>query len=205
MPAKGRKRYNGLVITTFEEMRPLLDRVRERGDVGLQAMAYLGLLQGLRPEERYGLDWADLDADAGTIDVHSAYVAASPKHGGNQEKAPKTECGARVLPMHPDFQEWFASLPEGSGPLIVGASGDRISPSTAQKRWKRFLAANPDVPQVTVENMRHSFATSYLHAGGNVEDLSRMLGHSDINTTFRRYVKPSVDDLRRGMMAVAGR
>lgn len=205
MPAKGRKRDNGLVITTFEEMRPLLDRVRERGDVGLQAMAYLGLLQGLRPEERYGLDWADLDADAGTIDVHSAYVAASPKHGGNQEKAPKTECGARVLPMHPDFQEWFASLPEGSGPLIVGASGDRISPSTAQKRWKRFLAANPDVPQVTVENMRHSFATSYLHAGGNVEDLSRMLGHSDINTTFRRYVKPSVDDLRRGMMAVAGR
>ncbi|OUO95393.1 hypothetical protein C2L80_01405 [Rubneribacter badeniensis] len=50
--------------------------------------------------------------------------------------------------------------------------------------------------------MRHSFATSYLHAGGGVEDLSRILGHSDINTTYRRYVRPNVEDLRRGMDAV---
>ncbi len=50
--------------------------------------------------------------------------------------------------------------------------------------------------------MRHSFATSYLHAGGNIEDLSRILGHSDINTTYRRYVRPSVDDLAIGMSSV---
>lgn len=50
--------------------------------------------------------------------------------------------------------------------------------------------------------MHHSFATSYLHAGGGVEDLSRILGHSDINTTYRRYVRPNVEDLRRGMDAV---
>ena len=50
--------------------------------------------------------------------------------------------------------------------------------------------------------MRHSFATSYLHAGGNIEDLSRILGHSDINTTYRRYVRPSVDDLAISMSSV---
>ena len=52
---------------------------------------------------------------------------------------------------------------------------------------------------VTIENMRHSFATSYLHAGGRVEDLSRILGHSNISTTYRRYVRPSVEDLARGV------
>ncbi len=35
-------------------------------------------------------------------------------------------------------------------------------------------------------------ARSYLHAGGRVEDLSRILGHSNISTTYRRYVRPSV-------------
>ena len=60
-----------------------------------------------------------------------------------------------------------------------------------------------DIRGLSCYNMRHSFATSYLHAGGNVEDLSRLLGHSDINTTFRRYVRPSVDDLRRGMASLA--
>lgn len=203
MPQKGQKRDNGLVLTTFGQIADLLEIVRQNGSQCVQRIAYTGLLQGLRPEERYALDWEDVDAAAQTIAVRAAYVASTPKHGGNQLKQPKTANSARMLPMHPWFSEWLASQEHGTGPFIVGAGGDRISPSTAQKRWRRFLRDNPGAPPVTIENMRHSFATSYLHAGGNVEDLSRMLGHADINTTMRRYIRPSVDDLRRGMMSVA--
>lgn len=205
MPQKGRRRDNGLVLTTFDQIGGLLSIVRENGSQCVQRLAYTGLLQGLRPEERYALDWDDLDLAGGVINVDSAYVSATPKHGGVQSKPTKTEKSTRLVPMHPDFAEWLETVPSGGGAFIVGADGKRISPSTAQKRWARFLDANPDAPKVTLENMRHSFATSYLHAGGNVADLSIMLGHSDINTTLRRYVRPNVDDLRRGMMAVARR
>ena len=204
MPKKGRKRDNGLVLTTFDQIYGLLDIVGDKGSESVQRIAYTGLLQGLRPEERYALDWEDIDPWNGTIDVNSAYVAATPKHGGNQSKAPKTENGRRTLPMHPRFAEWLAEQERGDGPFITGADGCRISPSAAQKRWARFLRDNPEAPKVTIENMRHSFATSYLHAGGNVEDLSLMLGHSDINTTYKKYIRPNVGDLRRGMMAVSG-
>ena len=204
MPPKGRKRDSGIVLTTFDEIRSLLDIVSKNGSESVQRIAYTGLLQGLRPEERYALDWESLDFESETISVAQAYVIASPKHGGRQLKGTKTERSMRVLPMHPDFAEWLSSQERESGPFITGADGKRISPSTAQKRWRRFLEENPDAPKVTIENMRHSFATSYLHAGGNVEDLSRMLGHSDINTTYRNYVRPNVDDLRRGMLAVSG-
>ena len=82
-------------------------------------------------------------------------------------------------------------MERGSGAFIEGADGGRISPSTAQKRIKRFCRVAAErglrLPDITIENMRHSFATSYLHAGGNIEDLSRILGHSDINTTYRRW------------------
>lgn len=203
MPKKGSKRDNGLVLTTFDQIAELLAIVRQNGSQSVQRIAYTGLLQGLRPEERYALDWSDIDLDAQTIAINKAYVATSAKNGGERLKPTKTEQSARVLPMHPDFCSWIADVPSGGGAFILGADGERISPSTAQKRWRRFLRDNPSAAPVTIENMRHSFATSYLHAGGNVEDLSRMLGHSDINTTFRRYVRPSVDDLRRGMMAVA--
>ena len=204
LPQKGSKRDNGLVLTTFDQIYRLLETIQENGSQCVQRIAYTGLLQGLRPEERYALDWSDMDIPNETISVTQAYVIASPKHGGRQIKDTKTELSKRLLPMHPIFRKWIADIPSGGGAFIVGADGKRISPSTAQKRWRRFLDANPDAPKVTLENMRHSFATSYLHAGGNIEDLSRMLGHSDINTTYRKYVRPSVDDLRRGMFSVVG-
>ena len=203
MPPKGKRRGNGVVLTTFPEIMGLLRLVDGYGEESVARIAYTGLLQGLRPEERYALDWGDLDLGSGTISVSGAYVTASQLHGGLQMKEPKTEGSRRLVPMHPDFEAWLAGLERGEGPFITGAYGGRISPSTAQKRWRRFLAENPDAPKVSIENMRHSFATSYLHAGGNVEDLSRLLGHSDINTTYRRYVRPSVNDLRRGLEAVA--
>lgn len=211
MPQKGRKRDNGVVLTTFGQISALLEIVKENGSQSVQRIAYTGLLQGLRPEERYALDWNDLDMEHDTISVTKAYVIASSKHGGRQPKKTKTEKSNRVIPMHPDFAEWLSTVPGGNGPFIVGADGGRISPSTAQKRWRKFLCDNAnklkeaDVEPVTIENMRHSFATSYLHAGGNVEDLSRILGHSDINTTYRKYVRPNIEDLRRGMMTVSGR
>ena len=101
--------------------------------------------------------------------------------------------------MHPDFRSWIAELPNGGKEFIVGANGKRISPSTAQKRWARFLADNPDAQPVTIENMRHSFATSYLDAGGSIEVLSKMLGHANISTTINRYYRPDVDVLRNDL------
>lgn len=202
MPEKSQKRDSGLVLTTFDQIADLLEIVRLRGSQCVQRIAYSGLLQGLRPEERYALDWADFDLDERTINVSKAYVSTSAKHGGERLKATKTEKSTRVIPMHRDFHSWLVDIPSGGGAFILGGDGKRISPSTAQNRWRAFLRDNNDVPKISIENMRHSFATSYLHAGGNVEDLSRILGHSNINTTYSRYVRPSVDDLRRGMDAL---
>lgn len=196
MPPKGVRRDNGIVLTSFDQIRDLLSIVRQRGSQSVQRISYTGLLQGLRPEERYALDWQDFDIDNRTITVNSAYVAASAKHGGNQEKKTKTPLSTRTIPMHPDFAEWIAETPSGRGCFILGGRGQRISPSTAQNRWRAFLRDNPDVPPVSIENMRHSFATSYLTAGGQIETLSKILGHANINTTVSRYYKPDVDSLR---------
>ena len=202
-PTGGRKRDNGLVLTTFDEIAELLSIVRHGASQRLQRVAYTGLLQGLRPEERYALEWADVDLSAGVIKVDKARVSATPKHGGVHDKPTKTELSTRVVPMHPWFADWLSTVPAEGGPFVKSATGGRVSPATVQHGWAAFLRDHPEAPPVTLENMRHSFATSYLHAGGNVEDLSRILGHADINTTYRRYVRPSVDDLKRGMESLA--
>ena len=43
--------------------------------------------------------------------------------------------------------------------------------------------------------MQRDFAASHLHAVDKVKVPSRILGHSDINTTYRYYDRQPLDDL----------
>ena len=59
--------------------------------------------------------------------------------------------------------------------------------------WRivRRLAARAGLPDELArhlgpEAMRHSFATLYLDAGGSLDDLQQVMGHTDPRTT-RRY------------------
>ena len=213
LPPEGRRRDNGVVLTTFDAMAPLVSALRGHAaaDGGFcLALGLLGLLMGLRPEERYGLDWADVDLGAATCRVRRAYLMVSRGEGTHDLKEPKTAHSLRDVPVPPDVADALMALPgPRDGPVLVGADGGRVSPSTARHRWDRFLAwcdaGGLDVPHVTVENCRHSFATSYLHAGGRVEDLSRILGHSDIVTTYRGYVRPDATDAARGVSDIVPR
>ena len=197
-------RDNGLVLSTFSEIHAALDMVDEYATTSVQRIAYTGLLQGLRPEERYALDWSCFDLDAQTLTITQARIKASPLHGGVQDKATKTANSKRTIPIHPRLHELLLSTPSNrKGAFIQAAGSGRISPSTAQHRWRQFLREHPDFPPVTIENMRHSFATAYLDAGGHIETLSRILGHSNISTTVNRYYKPDVKALRHDLDRIA--
>lgn len=194
MPPKGGKRDNGLVLTDWVQIQRFLKDTKDAPQP-VRRLIVSGLCLGLRPEERYALDYSDLDLHHGIVTIRGAYVSASAKHGGNQMKATKTEGSRRTLPMSALFIENAIFDCDGEGPWITNRDGGRLSPSTGRKMYNRYIGGK-DVPKVTLENMRHSFATACLHAGMNVEDVSRMLGHADINTTFRRYVKPDLEDMR---------
>lgn len=197
-----RQRDNGLVLSSFEEIRDMLQIVNS-GSLCVQRIAYTGLLLGLRPEERYALTWSCFDMGSNTVTISEARVTASAKHGGVQTKGTKTKMSTRTIPMHDDFFSWLESQPRGHGAFIPGIDGDKISPSTARKRWSRFLGEHPECPPITIENMRHSFATAYLAAGGRIEVLSRILGHTNISTTINRYYRPDVNLLRADLDLVA--
>lgn len=201
-PPKGTPRDNGAILSDFEQIAQFIAVVQNTASEGIVRLVMTGLMLGLRPEERYALDYEDFDFDNGTVTVENAYVSARSRHGGNQLKATKTPLSRRVIPMPQPFADWFAEQGGGQGAWIVGETGERLSPSTAQKAWRRYLNDHPELPPVTLENMRHSFATSCLHAGMHVEDLSRMLGHSNINTTFDRYIRPDLANIRAGLAQI---
>ena len=215
MPPKSPPADCGEVITRFEDMPPVLAALRAYTDAcpecgpSCELVALTGLLMGMRPGERLGLSWSDFSAGFARVRVAHSYTEASAKNGGHEYKDTKTPISTRTLPVPAAARARLAELGAGkSGPMAPAPDGGWMCANTMRSRWQRFLewcnAQGRDVPRLTMESMRHSFATSYLHAGGQVEDLSRILGHADINTTYRRYVRPSVDDLARGMDAAMG-
>ena len=199
----GAPRGSTLVLSTFAEIDALLDLVDSYANVSVQRIAYTGLLLGLRPEERYALDWRCFDLNRMTVTITEARVAATAKHGGVQNKSTKTANANRTIPLPPRFIDMLLSTPSTrAGAFIQGADGGRISPSTARHRWQIFMREHPECPPITIENMRHSFATAYLAAGGRIEVLSRILGHANISTTISHYYRPDVDVLRVDLEAV---
>lgn len=103
LPPKGSKRDNGIVITTFASMRPLIDAIDEYGDECIEKIAMTGLHMGLRPEERYGLDHEDVRPVHALVRVRQAYVAASPQEGERQQTC---LCRSR------SYRAWSGFLPQ---------------------------------------------------------------------------------------------
>ena len=52
-------------------------------------------------------------------------------------------------------------------------------------------------------DLRHTFASRFIAAGGNVVILSKILGHSTIALTYNRYCHPSDGDMLRGVEMMA--
>ncbi len=60
----------------------------------------------------------------------------------------------------------------------------RLSYATAYKDWKRLTAPYPELADVRMHDLRHTFATERVGLMG-IEELRALLGHQDIQTTLR--------------------
>lgn len=182
----------GCWLTTFADHRKLLEAAHGAGEV--EKILVLGLCFGLRGEETLALDVCNLDFGARILRVRYAYVKSSK---GNVFKRTKTPQSERELPMSDYAYDRLKALTDGlapNSPVCLSRSGKRLSPSTAYKMLRRWLAANGQ-PMVTMRTLRHSFASACIDAGIDIAKVSSWLGHTTITTTLNRYVKTQKKDL----------
>lgn len=84
----------------------------------------------------------------------------------------------RVVPMHPLLKDVLELYTAGLN------ESDLVFPISRQRAWqvvKKNLNGHP-------HQFRHSFAVNWLRCGGDVIILSRILGHSKVQTTME-YLK----------------
>lgn len=152
---------------------------------------------GLRPEELYGLEWRDVDLQAGVLSVERVYTQ------GVLKPCKKSDRQRRRVPLRARVVDSLANIPRGFGrtPVFTTKRGQRIEHVTFRMRhWGPALAA-AGLDHRGVYATRHTFATWAIRAGVNLFYLSRVMGTSltQIDRTYGHLV-PDSDEYVRGLL-----
>jgi integrase len=161
----------------------------------------VALEAGLRQSEVSGLQVRDLDVrkpERPLLHVRRGYRPAKPLRDGGTGKAlvpPKSAKSVRTVTIDPMLAGALLPFTVGrsqTAPLLPGARGGHTSSSTVQHRWAttvRLAGAAGLGCSPRFHDLRHTHASYLLEELGlSLEYVSKRLGHSDIQTTYRYYV-----------------
>jgi site-specific recombinase XerD len=172
------------VLATFssEQVKALLGfKPKGRNQARAHAACCLLLDSGLRISEALGIRPEDVDYDNMLIRVTGK---------GNKQ---------RLVPMSLELRKvlfrWTQRAPKG---FVFGTRrGTMLTVRNFQRDLKGVcqVIGISDV-RCSPHTLRHTFAVSYLRAGGNLFYLSKILGHTSVKTTERYLQSLGIDDLQ---------
>lgn len=175
----------------------LAERLRGFWGHPLEPTCIVSSALGLRPGESYALDWADIDMRSGAVDVSKTLQQS---RGAVSVYQTKTEKGERVLYLAKwalsRMRDIWRALGRPAGRII----GD-LTPSAVAGRIRRF-AKKHGLPEVTMQNLRHTWGTLAAEAGLPIETIAMWLGHSSIQMPYEHYIRRSESILKRARDAV---
>ena len=181
------REYQFLAENDLERLLQAAGRIEYKAAVFYALSAYSGLRLG----EVCGLRWSDIDFSNRIIHVKRSFDA--PPHNGKFRTVPISD---KLLPH---LEEWRRLAPEETDLVFCSPLGVMLGPS-CQIAYKTFHAAleAAGLPRVRFHDLRHSFASNWCAAGGNLFLLQKILGHSS-QAMLQRYLhmapNPYADDL----------
>lgn len=170
------------------------------------ALYHVALTTGMRPGEIRALQWPDVDLTERTITVRRTItrdelnreIVGTTTKTGRVRTVAIPETTARTL------RRWKAAQAEeqlAAGTwdsrqfVFTGDGGKFLGSTTWQHRHTEAIRRAGVVP-ISLHGMRHSFATAMMAQGVHPLIVSRVLGHSKIETTLNVYSHPD-DVLQR--------
>ncbi len=161
------KKNNIETLSTFE-YNQLLKKVKADGNLRNITIVYVLLHTGIRVSELCNLNRSHID-----LENHELIVEKT-----NQK---------RVIPLSQEAREFLQnylgshSIEEA---VFVSNAGERLTERAVQYMLKKY--------QVNPQKLRHTFCQRLIDNKVDVETVSRLAGHKDINVT-KRYIKSSMN------------
>ena len=193
-------------MTTFSpaEARQFLDTAR--GDP-LEALFVLAVTTGARQGELLALKWADVDLDAGRLQVRrtlyrvnrNRLVESEPKSARSRRSIALTPGAVQALSRHRQRQIAYRLETihwEENDLVFADELGRHLDRFNFVKRSFQPLLERAGLPRVRFHDLRHTAATLLLGQGVHPKIVSEMLGHSSVTLTLDLYshVTPTMQE-----------
>lgn len=163
----------------------------------LYALWHLYAHRGLRRGEACGLEWDDVDLDAGTIAVVRQRISVA---GRIIEDSPKSDAGERTISLGRDTVDVLRahrqaqrkerlSAGEGwvkSGKVFCAPDGSPLDPNQVSDQFEALTMA-ADLPPIRLHDLRHGAASLLLASGASLKVIQETLGHASISLTANTY------------------
>jgi integrase len=149
----------------------------------LRMIVLIAVTTGMRMSEIFGLKWSDVMYNEGLLAVRAKLK------GGKM----------RYVPMPPELADElrrYMPQPANNVLYIAGNNHEQIFPPKEGAKGERQrvegsfedLLERADIQDFRFHDLRHTFASWYMMNGGDLYELAKILGHSNIKMT-ERYAK----------------
>jgi integrase len=148
-----------------------------------RALFLTAVMTGLRQGELLGLQWRDVDWQAGKLHVRRSYVRGhwgTPKSRRSSRAVPMADRVARELARHHQRATYKA---DDDLVFCHRDIGTVLDHSALVRRFKRALSAG-GVREVRFHDLRHTFGTRMASVGVPMRTLQEWMGHRDFKTTL---------------------
>jgi integrase len=177
-PCKGVERPQGRALLEFlskADAERLLEHARAHA-LDLHPMIATALYTGLRKGELFGLTWRCVDFDQRRLDVlrsgHKLPKGGKPRH----LRLPST-----LVPILSEWRDRCPPTPEG----LVFPVLNRVGRSNEMLGLEELLEKTGCPPfRRSWHALRHTFASHFVMAGGNILALQKILGHQKLEMTL---------------------
>lgn len=179
-------------VFTDEEVEKLQNAVKPFDIYQLCVM--MCLFTGISNPELFGVQWGDIDTKNNILKVRRT---GKVKYKSS-EKANSTIITAyndaeiiRDLPLPKWIAEQFEIMKDShkEDQQLLDEPFESVNPGRFKSQYKQFLE-KAEVKFRNISALRHTYAVNRIKDGVDVRTLTRLLGYTNVSSTYKRYGKP---------------
>lgn len=208
-----------MLILEDEEVKMLENVANLKCHNGVPKMIHANIIvfmlnTGIRRGEMLGLKWEDVNLKKKVVNINKSLVMVKNRDDADNKnklhwilKAPKTHNGIRKVPLNQKAVNAIKALSEiyqnrniKDQFIARTRHGNPIGGTGMRSLLDNMIELAGINKELTVHQLRHTFASRALKAGINIEMVSKWLGHSSTNVTYNTYIHMFEEEKREAVV-----